>query len=71
MKALAKQPTVEIYGEYVRKSTNIPVSSIEKTLVSLKKIDMIYCDDEGFHRVIDPAIRYFLLTKTYLMHQAK
>jgi uncharacterized protein len=71
MKALAKQPTVEIYGEYIRKSTNIPGSSIEKTVLSLKKMDMIYCDNDGFHRVLDPAIRYFLLTKTYLVHQVK
>ncbi len=71
MKALAKQPTVEIYGEYIRKSTNIPVSSIEKTVASLQKMDMIYCDNDGFHRVLDPAIRYFLLTKTYLAHQIK
>lgn len=69
MKALAKQPIIEIYGEYIRKSTGIPGSSIEKTVLSLKKMDMIYCDDEGFYKVLDPAIRHFILTKTYLVHQ--
>jgi len=66
MKALAKQPTAEIYAEYVRKSTGLPASSIEKTVSSLTKMDMIYCDEDGFYRVLDPAILYFLLTKTYV-----
>lgn len=68
MKALAKQPTAEIYGEYLRKITNISVSSIGKAIVSLKKIDILYCDEEGNHRVLDPATRHFLLTKTYVVH---
>ena len=38
MKALAKKPTVEIYGEYIRKSTNIPGSSAEKTVLSLGSV---------------------------------
>lgn len=68
MKALAKQPIIEIYGEYIRKSTGIPSSSIEKTIASLKKMDMIYCDEEGFYRVLDPAIGYFLMIKNCLIH---
>jgi hypothetical protein len=69
IKALAKQPTVEIYGEYIRKTTNIPISSIGKAIQSLQKIDMLYCDEEGAYRVLDPAIRHFILTKTYFVHE--
>lgn len=37
----------------------------------MKKMDMIYCDDEGFYKVHDSALRHFILTKTYLVHQVQ
>lgn len=63
MQALAKQPTSEIYGEYMRSTTKIQASSINKTIVSLQKTDLIYCDEQGDFKITDPAIRHFILAK--------
>lgn len=65
VKTLAKKSIREIYGEYVRKSTKMSPSSIEKTVVSLMKLDVVYCDDQGVYRLVDPAILYFLQVKNH------
>jgi len=63
MQALAKQPTSEIYGEYMRNTTKIQASSISKTIASLQKTDMIYCDTQKNFKITDPAVRCFILAK--------
>jgi hypothetical protein len=62
---LTRESTSEIYGKEIRKLTGMSTSSITRVVSSLKKSDVIYVDKGNVYRVLDPAMYYFLSTKTF------
>ena len=58
--ALAYEATKEPQGAYFSERTGLTPSCTKKSLTDLIKLDMIYCDNKGYYRIIDPAIAYFL-----------
>jgi hypothetical protein len=57
---LAYQPTRFFQGQEFSISVGLPPSSINKSVVDLRKADMIYQDQSGYYRVPDPAVAYFI-----------
>jgi len=59
--ALAQKTTKEIYGATFSFSSKISTSSIRRGIDALLAKDIIYADANGEYKLIDPAIRYYLL----------
>ena len=60
LQALAKHSTKEPQGMKFLKDISISSGSIGKSLEDLYAIDMIYKDEEGYVKVLDPAIEFYL-----------
>lgn len=60
MTALAIQPTHELQGQEFSTKVSLSPSGVKKSLVGLQKTDMIYRDEKGLSRVLDPAVAYFI-----------
>jgi AAA+ ATPase superfamily predicted ATPase len=58
--AIAYQPTHEPQSQAFSDKVGLNPSGIKKALMDLNKLDMIYRDDKGYYRVLDPAISYFI-----------
>jgi len=58
--ALALQPTNEPQGQEFSTRTGLNPSGINKSLTDLEKLDLIYKDAQGYRRVLDPVIAYFI-----------
>lgn len=58
--ALAQQPTNEPQGQVFSVRLGLAPSGIKKALVDLNKLDMIYQDQNGYFKILDPAISYFI-----------
>lgn len=58
--ALALFPTIEPHSDIFSTFAKITVSTIQKTLQTLQKLDLIYKDHNNYYQVLDPAIKYFL-----------
>ncbi len=58
--ALSYQATNEPQGQAFSERVGLNPSGIKKALMDLTKLDMIYQGENGYHRVLDPAVSYFL-----------
>ncbi len=58
--ALAYQATSEPQGHAFSERVGLSPSGIQKVLMDLDKIDMIYKDKNGCYHVLDPAVSYFI-----------
>lgn len=58
--ALAYERTNLFQGQDFSKKVGLTPSSINKAMMDLEKLDMIYQDDAKYFRVLDPALAYFL-----------
>lgn len=58
--ALAYQPTNLFQGQDFSKRVELLPSSINKAMIDLQKLDMIYQDDKNYFHVLDPSIAYFI-----------
>ncbi len=63
IRALAQQPSNEPQGQEFSRVVGLNPSGISKSLVDLQRLDLIYKDERGYYRVLDPAIAYFLQKK--------
>jgi len=58
--ALAYQPTHLVQGQEFSVNVGLTPSSINKAIVDLQKLDMVYQDKLGDFRVLDPSVAYFI-----------
>ncbi len=58
--ALAYEPTHLFQGQEFSTKVGLTPSSINKCIIDLKKLDMIYQDNNGYYRILDPSIAYFI-----------
>jgi len=58
--AIAHEATEEPQGQAFSRRAGVTPSTIQRTLVDLYKLDMIFQDEEGFYHVLDPAVSYFI-----------
>ena len=58
--ALAFQPTHFFQGQAFSTQVGLTPSSINKCVTDLRKLDMIYQDNSGYYRILDPAVAYFI-----------
>jgi AAA+ ATPase superfamily predicted ATPase len=60
LNALATKPVKEIQSAEFTSSLKISVSSAQQALEVLLAKDLVYSDENGIYRVLDPAMRYYL-----------
>jgi uncharacterized protein len=60
LNALAKRPTQEPLGKDFQQATMLPLSSLKQVINVLLKRDIIYKDENGYLRILDPALSYLL-----------
>lgn len=58
--ALAYQPTDLFQGQAFSQRVALTPSSINKAIIDLQRLDMIYQDDKSYFHVLDPTIAYFM-----------
>lgn len=58
--ALAKLPAKEIQSSEFTAHIKISASSVQQSSEVLMRKDLIYKDKDGFYRILDPAMRYYL-----------
>ncbi len=58
---LATDPTSEIRGKTFLLKAKLSPSSIVQSVKALEAKDIIYRDEDGDYRILDPAIRFYLL----------
>ncbi len=61
IKALSKQPEKEPYGVKFCAQTKVPTSSIRQSLDALMAKDVVYLDSDAGYRLVDPALRYYMM----------
>lgn len=60
LSALAQEATQEPQGYNFSVRTGLNPSGVQKSLMGLIKLDLVYLDTKGFYQVLDPAIAYFI-----------
>ncbi len=65
MTALATQATKELQGQEFSSRVGLNPSGIQKSLSVLHRFDMVYQDQEGSYRVLDPAVAYFIRRRAF------
>lgn len=60
MTVLAKSPAKEIQSVEFTTAAKISASSAQQSMVLLMRQDLVYKTDDGFYRVLDPAMQYYL-----------
>jgi AAA+ ATPase superfamily predicted ATPase len=63
LQSLANKLTKEPQSIHFLKDISISPGSVRKSLEDLYSLDMIYRDNEGYVRVLDPAIEFYLNTQ--------
>lgn len=58
--ALTLHATSEPHGEKFSNLAQMTPSTIQKTLQTLQRMDLIHQDDKSYYRVLDPAVTYFI-----------
>ncbi|MDX1902148.1 MAG: ATP-binding protein [Gammaproteobacteria bacterium] len=58
--ALAYQPSNEPQGHHFSKRVGLNPSGVQKCLIDLSKLDMIYTDHNSYYHVLDPVVAYFI-----------
>ncbi len=59
--ALAANPTQEILSKNFSDLCGTSISSIQQATDVLLSKDIIFTDEQGYYKVLDPAVRYYLL----------
>lgn len=59
--ALAERPTKEPYGNNICMRIKLAASSVKRALDYLVNKDIIYVEKNGEYKLIDPAVRYYML----------
>lgn len=62
IQALSRQPENEPYSASFCAKTKVSLSSVKQSLESLIKKDMVYLNTEKRYCLVDPALRYYLVT---------
>jgi len=60
LSALARKPTKEIQSTEFTSSIKISASSAQQSLEVLMHKDLVFKNQDGFYKVLDPAMRYYL-----------
>ena len=60
LNALVDSPTQEPFSQSFQAKTKLSLSSLRQALDALIKKDIIWKDESGYLRVLDPAIAYFM-----------
>lgn len=58
---LAREPVTEIRGKEFLLTTKLSPSSAAQAVETLEEKDIIFQDEQGFYKLLDPAVRYYLL----------
>lgn len=58
--ALAYHPANEPQGQDFSQQAGLNPSAIKKCITDLQKLDMIYLDKNGYYRIMDPALAYYV-----------
>ncbi|CAN5383808.1 ATP-binding protein [soil metagenome] len=58
--ALAYSPTNEPQGQDFSIKVGLSPSGIQKCIIDLQNLDIIYRDQNNYYRVLDPAVAYFI-----------
>ncbi len=61
IQALAETHTSEPYASEFSLKIRLPSGSVRRAFEYLLKKDIVYVDDEEIYRLLDPAVRYYLL----------
>lgn len=61
IQALAENPTSEPYASEFSLRIKLPAGSVRRAFEALLIKDIVYVDDQEVYRLLDPAIRYYLL----------
>ena len=62
LNCLAVTPVSEIRGKDFLLMTKLPPSSIAQAMESLENKDIIFKNDQGVYQLLDPAVKYYILT---------
>jgi AAA+ ATPase superfamily predicted ATPase len=60
--ALAHTPTAAVFSKEFSNQTDLSTSSVKQVLEALTAKDIVYKDEEGLYKLLDPALRHFILT---------
>ena len=60
IKALSLEPEKELYGASFSMRLAISGASIRRSVEALLLKDLIFQDEKGFYRVMDPALSFYL-----------
>ncbi len=60
IQALAESPTTEPYAHEFCLKTKLPSGSVRRALEYLLKKDIVYIDEQGCYKLLDPAIQHYL-----------
>jgi hypothetical protein len=61
LQSLASNSTDAPYASEFCLKTKLPAASVRRAFEYLLKKDIVYRDDAGIYRLLDPAVRYYLL----------
>lgn len=61
LNCLAQEPVQEIRGKEFLLKVKLPPSSIVQAIEALESKDLIFKSDAGFYKLLDPAVRYYVL----------
>jgi len=62
IQALAESPTSEPYASEFSLKVKLPAGSVRRAFEYLLKKDIAYIDDQEVYRLLDPAVRHYLLS---------
>jgi uncharacterized protein len=62
---LSRSPEKELRGKHFANRLNISSSSIQRTIMSLIKKDLVYKDSGGYHHVLNPSVKTVLAEDKY------
>ncbi len=61
---LAHQPTTEIRGKDFLLMAKIPASTAAQAVESLESKNIVFKDEQGVYRLLDPAVKSYILQNT-------
>jgi len=59
--SLARAPAAEVFGKDFSIQSDLSISSVKQVLGVLVAKDIVYRDEEGVYRLLDPAVKYYVL----------
>ena len=61
LKHLALSPCQQPFSQDMSHKVGLSTASTRQAFKKLEELDYIYCDDSGYHRLLDPAFRDYIL----------